>query len=83
MSKMKKKDYIEKILKPILNDIMLNLCLEKPNEPAQFMINYLQSKIGNVYGDELTINEKNELNFLKEEIKISKYVKINIEFIKF
>ena len=69
MSKMKKKDYIEKILKPILNDIMLNLCLEKPNEPAQFMINYLQSKIGNVYGDELTINEKNELNFLKEEIK--------------
>jgi hypothetical protein len=33
------------------------------------MINYLQSKIGNVYGDELTINEKNELNFLKEEIK--------------
>jgi hypothetical protein len=48
---------------------MLNLCLEKPNEPAQFMINYLQSKIGNVYGDELTINEKNELNFLKEEIK--------------
>ena len=78
MSKMKKKDYIEKILKPILNDIMLNLCLEKPNEPAQFMINYLQSKIGNVYGDELTINEKNELNFLKEEIKISKYIILNL-----
>ena len=75
---MKKKDYIEKILKPILNDIMLNLCLEKPNEPAQFMINYLQSKIGNVYGDELTINEKNELNFLKEEIKISKYIILNL-----
>jgi len=69
MNKMKKKEYIEKILKPILNDIMLNLCLEKPKEPAQFMINYLQSKIGNVYGDVLTINEKNELNFLKEEIK--------------
>ena len=48
---------------------MLMLSLEKPEEPAQYMINYLQSKIGNVYGDVLSTNEKNELNFLKEEIK--------------
>jgi hypothetical protein len=69
MNKMKKKEYIEKILKPILDDIMLMLSLEKPEEPAQYMINYLQSKIGNVYGDVLSTNEKNELNFLREEIK--------------
>ena len=69
MNKMKKKEYIEKVLKPILDDIILNLCLEKPDDPAQFMINYLQSRIGNVYGDVLSNNEKNELNFLKNEIK--------------
>ena len=35
MNKMKKKEYIEKILKPILDDIMLMLSLEKPEEPAK------------------------------------------------
>ena len=74
MNKMKKKEYIEKVLKPILDDIILNLCLEKPDDPAQFMINYLQSRIGNVYGDVLSNNEKNELNFLKNEIKKYKNV---------
>jgi len=55
-------------IKPIMENMIFNLVCEKPENPALFMITWLQ-KEGGYTSNGLTIDEKNELERLRNEIR--------------
>jgi cAMP-dependent protein kinase regulator len=63
-----KQQYLEKNIKPIMENLILQIVTERPENPASFMIDLLQ-KTGGYTSNGLTIDEKKELETLRKEIK--------------
>lgn len=59
---------IKEKLRPILENIVLQLVIERPENPVNYMINYLQ-KLGKFNSNGITQDEKQELERLRKEIK--------------
>ena len=64
---MDKQEYLEKKIKPIMENLIFQLVCEKPSEPEKFMIDWLQ-KTGGYNSNGLTIKEKDELDNLRKEV---------------
>ena len=64
---MNKQEYLETKIKPIMENLMFQLVCEKPEDPVEFMINWIQ-KTGGYNSNGLTIKEKEELENLRKEI---------------
>ena len=64
---MDKQEYLEKKIKPIMENLIFKLVCEKPSEPEKFMIDWLQ-KTGGYNSNGLTIKEKDELDNLRKEV---------------
>ena len=65
------KEYIDTALNPFLKEIIPEVLLKKPDEPIQFMIDWLRTKLG--YPKKMT--GKEELSFLRQELARLKQVK--------
>ena len=59
---------IKEKIRPIMEQLVYQLVLERPEEPALFMIDYLQ-KTGGYTSNGITLDEKRELEKLRVEIK--------------
>ena len=64
---MNKKEYLETKVKPIMENLMFQLVCEKPDDPVEFMINWIQ-KTGGYNSNGLTLKERDELENLRKEI---------------
>ena len=64
---MNKQEYLEKKVKPIMENLMFQLVCEKPDDPVEFMINWIQ-KTGGYNSNGLTLKERDELENLRKEI---------------
>ena len=56
---MNKKEYLENRIKPIMENLIVQLVLERPEEPTAFMVDWLQKTAG---------EEKEEIAILKKDI---------------
>ena len=65
---MDKQEYLEKKIKPIFENLVFQIICEKPENPVDFMINWLQ-KTGGYNTNGLTDKEMDELNMLKVQIE--------------
>ena len=65
---MDKNEYLNTKLKPIMENMLFQLCNELPEDPVKFMINWLQ-KTGGFCDNGLTEEEDKELKELREEMK--------------
>ena len=65
---MSKQEYLETKVKPILENLIFQIICEKPNNPVEFMVDWLE-KTGGFNKNGLTEAEELELNFLRKEIK--------------
>lgn len=64
---MNKKEYLENRIKPIMENLIFQLVLERPEEPTVFMVDWLQKTAGyNLNG--LKPEEKEEMAILKKDI---------------
>ena len=43
---MNKKEYLENRIKPIMENLIVQLVLERPEEPTAFMVDWLQKTAG-------------------------------------
>ena len=63
---MNQKEYLEKKIKPIMENLIFQLVLERPEDPTAFMVDWLQKTAGyNLNG--LKPEEKEEFANLKRE----------------
>ena len=46
---MNKQEYLETKIKPIMENLIFQLVLERPDDPAVFMIDWLQKTAGYTY----------------------------------
>ena len=65
---MDKQEYLETKVKPIIENLIFQLICERPDNPVEFMVNWLQ-KTGGFNPNGLTEIEVEELNLLREEMK--------------
>ena len=65
---MDKQEYLETKVKPIIENLIFQLICERPDNPADFMVNWLQ-KTGGFNPNGLTESEVEELKLLREEVK--------------
>ena len=65
---MDKQEYLEMQVKPIVENLIFQMLCEKPQNPIDFMVNWLQ-KTGGYNDNGLTEIEVEELKLLREEIK--------------
>ena len=65
---MDKQEYLETKVKPIIENLIFQLICERPENPVDFMVNWLQ-KTGGFNPNGLTELEVEELNLLREEVK--------------
>ena len=65
---MEKQEYLEMQVKPIVENLIFQMLCEKPQNPIDFMVNWLQ-KTGGYNDNGLTEIEVEELKLLREEIK--------------
>ena len=65
---MDKQEYLETKVKPIIENLIFQLICERPENPVDFMVNWLQ-KTGGFNPNGLTEIEVEELNLLREEVK--------------
>jgi cAMP-dependent protein kinase regulator len=63
-----KREYLESKIKPVMENLVFQLLSERPDNPALFMINWLQ-KTGGYTQNGLTIEEKRELEQMRKEVK--------------
>ena len=77
---MNQKEYLEKKIKPIMENLIFQLVLERPEDPTAFMVDWLQKTAGyNLNG--LKPEEKEEFANLKREIvKYRAKDKNNLDF---
>ena len=64
---MNKQEYLDTKLKPIMQNLVFQLVLERPDDPASFMIDWLQ-KTGGYTSSGLNAEEKEELANLRKEV---------------
>ena len=65
---MDKQEYLEMQIKPIIENLVFQILCEKPDNPVEFMVNWLQ-KTGGYNEDGLTEIEVEELKLLRDEVK--------------
>ena len=65
---MDKQEYLETKIKPIFENLVFQIVCEKPENPVDFMINWLQ-KTGGYNPNGLTDKEMDELKMLKVQIE--------------
>ena len=65
---MDKQEYLETKIKPIFENLVFQIICEKPENPVDFMITWLQ-KTGGYNPNGLTDQEMDELNMLKVQIQ--------------
>ncbi len=65
---MDKQEYLETKVKPIIENLVFQMICEKPENPVDFMVNWLQ-KTGGFNPNGLTEIEMEELNLLRNEIQ--------------
>jgi cAMP-dependent protein kinase regulator len=64
---MEKQQYLDTVVKPIMENIVFQLVCERPENPAEFIINSLM-KSANISTDPLSKTEKHELKKLRKQI---------------
>jgi cAMP-dependent protein kinase regulator len=64
---MEKKEYLDNVIKPIMENLIFSLVSEKPDDPYPFMIDWLR-KTGGYINEGLTTEELKELNELKIDV---------------
>jgi cAMP-dependent protein kinase regulator len=64
---MDKQQYLDTIVKPIMENIVFQLVCERPDNPADFILNSL-IKTANISTEALSSSEKNELKNLRNQI---------------
>ena len=65
---MDKQEYLETKVKPIIENLVFQMICEKPENPVDFMVNWLQ-KTGGFNPNGLTEIDMEELNLLRNEIQ--------------
>ena len=65
---MDKQEYLETKVKPIIENLIFQLICERPDNPVDFMVNWLQ-KTGGFNPNGLTEIEVEELKLLRDEVK--------------
>lgn len=65
---MDKQEYLDTKIKPIFENLVFQIICEKPENPVDFMITWLQ-KTGGYNPNGLTDQEMDELNMLKVQIQ--------------
>lgn len=65
---MDKQEYLETKIKPIFENLVFQIICEKPENPVDFMINWLQ-KTGGYNPNGLTDKEMEEFNMLKVQLE--------------
>ncbi len=75
---MDKQEYLETKVKPIIENLIFQLICERPDNPVDFMVNWLQ-KTGGFNPNGLTEIEVEELNLLREEMKKYKEKEQNLK----
>ena len=65
---MDKQEYLDTKIKPIFENLVFQIICEKPENPVDFMITWLQ-KTGGYNPSGLTDKEMEELNMLKVQIQ--------------
>ena len=68
---MEKQEYLETKVKPIMENLIFQLICEKPENPVDFMVNWIK-KTGGFNPNGLTEVEEEEFKLLKNEIKLYK-----------
>ncbi len=65
---MEKEQYLETTIKPIMETMVFQLITERPEDPVNFMIDWLK-KTGGFTSNCLTLDEKSELEQLRKNVK--------------
>ena len=65
---MDKQEYLEKKIKPIMDELVSQLAIERPEDPVRFIVNWID-KTGGYTTEGLNEQEKKEMEKLKEELK--------------
>ena len=65
---MDKQEYLEKKIKPIMDELVSQLAIERPEDPIRFIVNWID-KTGGYTPEGLNEQEKKEMEKLKEELK--------------
>ena len=65
---MDKQEYLEKKIKPIMDELVSQLAIERPEDPIRFIVNWID-KTGGYTTEGLNEQEKKEMEKLKEELK--------------
>ena len=65
---MDKQEYLEKKIKPIMDELVSQLAIERPEDPIRFIVNWID-KTGGYTTEGLNELEKKEMEKLKEELK--------------
>ncbi len=64
---MDKQEYLEKKIKPIMEDLISQLAIERPEDPIRFIVNWID-RTGGYTQSGLNEQEKKEMEKLKEEL---------------
>ena len=65
---MDRQEYLDKKIKPIMEDLISQLAIERPEEPTSFIVNWIENSAG--YKPQgLNEEEKKEMEKLKEELE--------------
>ena len=65
---MDKQEYLEKKINPIMDELVSQLAIERPEDPIRFIVNWID-KTGGYTTEGLNEQEKKEMEKLKEELK--------------
>jgi cAMP-dependent protein kinase regulator len=71
MEKLEKQEYMDNKIKPILENLIFQIICEKPENVAEYMLDWLK-RTGGYSNKSLTIDEKKELESLRREISFIK-----------
>ncbi len=65
---MDKQEYLEKKIKPIMEDLLSQLAIERPEDPVRFIVNWID-RTGGYSPNGLNEAEKKEMEKLKAELE--------------
>ena len=65
---MDKQTYLETKIKPIMEDLVSQLAIERPEDPVRFIVSWIE-RSGGYRASGLTPEEAKEMEKLKEEFK--------------
>ena len=65
---MDKQTYLETKIKPLMEDLVSQLAIERPDDPIRFIVSWIEKSSG-YRTSGLTPEEEKEMEKLKEEVK--------------